>query len=557
MMKKLFALLVLLTALAAVMPAAMAAEDAPQPPEFQPEVQLIRLGCPDAPRTVPGGGVALFALTKNQEQQLYNTILAGLEARAAAIDISQFGLMVDANWKGEDRDLLSKVFWKVCNDNPQLIYVVSTSYSGSWGDSSYSTIRITTLKPVYDEFYDDEKIAELNAVADEAMARLDEDMTDLEKALVLHDFVAERCAYDWQTATTGKRPHDRVGDAYGALVEGNAVCQGYTMAYKLLLNRVGIVSTTATGVNHIWNVLCLDGEWYHVDVTWDDPTPDRPGRARYDYFLIPDHAFQEISPGDSNHVNWEEDVPVCTSEKYRSGWAFNGAAVYLYRKDGGFYYVKGYALFHGDLAMTKQEQVAALGGYNCSNGIWLENELYFVDWRSTTRIVRCDLTTGEVQQVGSSITYVRTASPDGYYSSIYDVPCLRLDSTGTALEIYSNTRRTAVYSVKLPEFPIHWEKAVLNSGESVKVVGVERNGEDFRAGILAADSQIGETFTVLAAVYQSGRMIQLRQVSVTVDASGLMAVDLGEAVPEGCTFCLMMTQTDWIPVCAAYRPDAV
>lgn len=554
-MKKIFAPVLVLLALLAVMPAAMA-QDAP-PAEFQPEVQLIRLGCPDAPRTVPNGGAALFALTQSQEQQLYNTILAGLEARSAAIDISKFGLMADAYWQGEDRDLLSKVFWKVCNDNPQLLYVSATSFSGKYADSSYSTIHITTLKPVYDEFYDDEKIAQLNAVADEAMACLDGDMSDMEKALVLHDFVAERCAYDWQTATTGTRPHDRVGDAYGALVEGNAVCQGYTMAYKLLLNRAGIVSTTATGVNHIWNVLCLDGEWYHVDVTWDDPTPDRPGCARYDYFLIPDHAFAQLSSGDRNHVNWEEDVPECTSEKYRSGWAFNDASIYMYRKDGGFYYVKGYALFFGDLAMTKQEQVAALGGYNCISGIWLKDELYFVDWRSQTRIVRCDLNTGEVKQVGSSITFVRTTSPDGYYNGLYDVPCLRLDSTGTVLEIYSNTRRTAVYSVKLSRFPIHWEKATLGSGEKVKVVGVEQDDEGLRAGILTDDSQIGKTFTALVAVYQNGRMTQLRQVSVTVDAGGLMAVDLGEALPEESTLCVMMTQTDWIPVCAAYRPDVV
>ena len=46
-------------------------------------------------------------------------------------------------------------------------------------------------------------------------------------------------------------------------------------------------------MNHIWNLIKIDGKWYHVDVTWDDPIMDKPGRVKHDNFLRSDDGIKD------------------------------------------------------------------------------------------------------------------------------------------------------------------------------------------------------------------------------------------------------------------------
>ena len=76
-------------------------------------------------------------------------------------------------------------------------------------------------------------------------------------------------------------------DAYGALVEGRAVCQGYSDAVKIICDYYGIpcvcISGTSDGGGHMWNAIQMeDGKWYFVDLTWDD----QESSIYYDFFLI-------------------------------------------------------------------------------------------------------------------------------------------------------------------------------------------------------------------------------------------------------------------------------
>lgn len=71
------------------------------------------------------------------------------------------------------------------------------------------------------------------------------------------------------------------------LVNHIGVCNGYALAYKYLLNEVGIncYMVTSESMNHAWNLVELDGSYYHVDVTWDDPAWDLTGRVSHKYML--------------------------------------------------------------------------------------------------------------------------------------------------------------------------------------------------------------------------------------------------------------------------------
>lgn len=140
------------------------------------------------------------------------------------------------------------------------------------------------------------------------------DMTELQKALALHDWLVVNCQYD----VTTSREHAH--EAYGALVEGFAVCDGYAKAYKDLLSRVGIESTLVLGRKplngnlpqlHEWNCVTINGKKYHVDVTGDDPTPDSPGKVGRKYFLVSDDVLNKY-----NYVDYTTHCTDTTYEEY-------------------------------------------------------------------------------------------------------------------------------------------------------------------------------------------------------------------------------------------------
>lgn len=110
------------------------------------------------------------------------------------------------------------------------------------------------------------------------------DMSTVDILRYFHDTIIENCTYDLST--------EFCGTAYGALVEGRALCQGYSYAFGYLCNLVGIENTYVTGYageEHMWNMVKINGRWYHVDVTWDDPTMSGGEEyVTYDYFCVSD-----------------------------------------------------------------------------------------------------------------------------------------------------------------------------------------------------------------------------------------------------------------------------
>lgn len=108
-------------------------------------------------------------------------------------------------------------------------------------------------------------------------------MTEEETALALHDWLTDNAYYD----ITFSAPD--CYDAAGVLVNGTGVCDSYSKAYVLLLNTAGIEAKRVTGMavradgsqeSHSWNLVKMDGKWYQVDVTWDDPIDNSYPEAR-------------------------------------------------------------------------------------------------------------------------------------------------------------------------------------------------------------------------------------------------------------------------------------
>ncbi|HIT21713.1 MAG TPA: hypothetical protein IAB56_01905 [Candidatus Scybalousia intestinigallinarum] len=135
--------------------------------------------------------------------------------------------------------------------------------------------------------YTDEQITEIDAVVDELMASLlTPEITTEEKIKAIHDYIINNTKYDKDRSDNKiKKYHSDI--AYGALIEHYAICGGYADSMKIFLDRLGIENFKIASENHIWNFVKVNGTWYHLDLTWDDPVTDTgEDILEYDYFLI-------------------------------------------------------------------------------------------------------------------------------------------------------------------------------------------------------------------------------------------------------------------------------
>ncbi|MCL2698521.1 MAG: hypothetical protein FWE74_10645 [Oscillospiraceae bacterium] len=132
---------------------------------------------------------------------------------------------------------------------------------------------------------------QIDAVVKEIFRQIKPEMTDFEKTVILYDWITRNVWYDWN-GYYGNSP--KKVSVYNALVEKSAVCSGFARAFEFLLNEAGITNRLISGRadgyggwgGHAWNLVKINGSWYHVDTTW--------GTAeRYTYFLLSDEVMSE------------------------------------------------------------------------------------------------------------------------------------------------------------------------------------------------------------------------------------------------------------------------
>ena len=138
--------------------------------------------------------------------------------------------------------------------------------------------------------------ARLDEVVNSVTAATKSLSSQFEAELYIHDFICNNTAYN----INGKY----IYSAYGALVDKNAVCEGYSKAFALLCSKAGINSFLVRGVskeqNHMWNTVNIDNAWYNIDVTWDDQNIN--GNPTYSYFNLTD-AELNIDHTPASHIN--------------------------------------------------------------------------------------------------------------------------------------------------------------------------------------------------------------------------------------------------------------
>lgn len=144
----------------------------------------------------------------------------------------------------------------------------------------------------------------------------------------IHDYIVLNTLYPM--SYSGNSIHT----VSSALNEGKAVCDGYSKLFYFLCKMNGIDCVLVTGTatdstnyteDHAWNKVKINGKWYAIDVTWDDPCPDEKGRVLYDYFLVTDEDMNR------NHKTSMKNLPEATSKDL--GIIYNKYADYTTRLD--------------------------------------------------------------------------------------------------------------------------------------------------------------------------------------------------------------------------------
>lgn len=132
-------------------------------------------------------------------------------------------------------------------------------------------------------------------------------LSDIEKLQAAHDFIVLSAEYSKETEGSQYSP-------YTLLTENKGVCQAYALVLYRMLEMLGFEAQYVPGKVgeqlHAWVLVKLDHAWYHIDVTWDDPLPDRKGEVRYQYFLVSDRQLAQ------DHTWDYASFPAATSEKY-------------------------------------------------------------------------------------------------------------------------------------------------------------------------------------------------------------------------------------------------
>lgn len=109
---------------------------------------------------------------------------------------------------------------------------------------------------------------------------INETMSNYDKIKVFHDYIINNTVYDEDNTENSYT-------AYNLITTGKSICGGYSDIMSIYLNTIGIQNYKITSPNHIWNLVKLDGIWYHIDATWDDPVAsDGKQYLIHNFFMI-------------------------------------------------------------------------------------------------------------------------------------------------------------------------------------------------------------------------------------------------------------------------------
>lgn len=239
---------------------------------------------------------------------------------------------------------LSDIYFMIRMDCPEIFYSVTFSYQ-YYPDS-------TTVEMIPRYLFSKDKIREHRQAMESRVRKLVRQATHLDekgKELFIHDFIVEHVKYD-------KLKKEYSHEIIGALGNGVAVCEGIAKAVKILCDELNIWCIIALSeanpdknikYRHAWNVIQINGQYYHLDVTFDN-TLSKDDMVRYDYVNLSDkQIFRDHEPviwkvpecSDSDHFYYKEKKiswTTITEVEKRTKQAVKKGKILLFHWRGGY-----------------------------------------------------------------------------------------------------------------------------------------------------------------------------------------------------------------------------
>ena len=259
--------------------------------------------------------------TDEIEEDLLEVICTAYAEHWSSVDLSSFELTADE---------LKAVVSGVRYASPQYFYV-SNEYTFS---SNRQSGFVTELKPTY--LVDKETAQQQTLIYEQYVAEIvagaPANGSDFEKVLYLHDYFVKNYSYDYDY---------EIRDAYTFFQEKEGVCQAYMLAFIATADALGIrsVPVTSNAMNHAWNLVEVDGTWYHMDITWDD-TGSYASMTSYAYFLQSDTGIQGYDEARTDdpaeiHHEWTA-VHAATDTRYDNA-VWRGSVAPIVTLGGNYY----------------------------------------------------------------------------------------------------------------------------------------------------------------------------------------------------------------------------
>ncbi len=232
----------------------------------------------------------------------YELIEAGVTNFTEEIDMTSANISPEA---------LNDVFTAFEDDQPQHFHIDRYNYSTMYNPDTNTVVSMLPQYLITCEQYPIAK-ANFEKAAHKILSKIPTNLDEYETELAIHDALAKHIDY------THDVPDEH--DAFGALVYGKAVCDGYAKAFQYLLYLRGIQSTIIEGEvlnddgsygGHAWNLVRIDGKYYYTDLTHNDPlSTDRPKTQVYhNYFNLTEKKMFQDRYADATCY----PLPECTS----------------------------------------------------------------------------------------------------------------------------------------------------------------------------------------------------------------------------------------------------
>ena len=217
--------------------------------------------------------------------------------------------------------------------------------------------------------------------------------SEAEKVVYLHNMLAENVVY--AKKLSDETYESTAYTAYGALVNGSAVCDGYTYAFDLISKYVGLDAMRVSNQEntHAWNAVKIGGEWYFVDVMCDDPYiagEDREGIFRYERLLRTESELRASSDLYSGEFKYEKYIDNFGYKFSNMPTGTNSVQAY----DNGYWYVVGndgksinkldiYGNFVENIVLLEDGNISAMSIHN--NRIYLTNKRTLLIYNTTLK----------------------------------------------------------------------------------------------------------------------------------------------------------------------------